>query len=137
MRLLESDQSHFEVETNGTLMPGAAFIEKIDQINVSPKLANSRVPEVKRYQPDTLKKLAKLEKADFKFVLGDQSDLDEVQTIIGEASIKPDHVFLMPQARTLVELEENQHWVAEQAQNAGFRYSDRLHLRLYGAKRGV
>ena len=43
----------------------------------------------------------------------------------------------MPAASSLKELENNQDWVAQAAQEHGYRYSDRLHLRLYGAKRGV
>jgi len=43
----------------------------------------------------------------------------------------------MPKAISVAELEANQSFVAALAQAHGFRYSDRLHLRLFGAKRGV
>lgn len=137
MARLKTETAHFEIETNGTLMPSPDFIKAIHQINISPKLANSGVPKDQRYQPSVLKQLAQLEKTDFKFVVGNQSDLDEIQQIVKQAAINPNRTFIMAQARDLSELETNQGWVAEQAQKAGFRYSDRLHLRLYGAKRGV
>ncbi|HRQ90111.1 MAG TPA: 7-carboxy-7-deazaguanine synthase QueE [Bacteroidia bacterium] len=133
----EGRRPHFEIETNGTLLPGPGFLARIDRLNVSPKLANSRVPEAMRRKPEVLAALAATGKADFKFVIGSQADLDEALVLIAGAEIEPEHVFLMPEALTLAELEANQSTVAAMAQAHGFRYSDRLHLRLYGAKRGV
>ena len=118
-------------------MPGAAFLERIDQLNLSPKLANSGVPEELRLKPAVLSALAATGKADFKFVIGCQADLDEAIALIGDASLPRDRVFLMPKALTVAELAANQGAVAEMALAHGLRYSDRLHLRLYGAKRGV
>ncbi len=129
--------ARFEIETNGTLLPGADFLSKIDQINVSPKLANSGVTGELRDKPDVLRALFETGKADFKFVIGTPADLDEVLSLLAKTSIPPDRVFLMPKALTVAELEANQTHVAALAQDHGFRYSDRLHLRLFGAKRGV
>jgi len=56
---------------------------------------------------------------------------------VEECGIPARNVFLMPRALTVAELEKNQSFTAEAAQSVGFNYSDRLHLRLYGAKRGV
>ncbi len=133
----EGGRPSFEVETNGTLLPGADFLARIDQINVSPKLANSRVPESLRHKPEVLAALAATDKADFKFVIGAPGDLDEVLVLAAAAAMDPERVFLMPAARSPEELESRQGPVAAMAQAHGFRYSDRLHLRLYGAKRGV
>jgi 7-carboxy-7-deazaguanine synthase len=140
MSTLDGDgcaRPHFEIETNGTLLPGPAFLARIDQLNVSPKLANSGVAEELRLKTGTLATLAATGKADFKFVIGSQADLDEVLALIGDASLPCDRVFLMPKALTVAELEANQGTVAAMALAHGLRYSDRLHLRLYGAKRGV
>ncbi len=128
---------HFEIETNGTLAPGPDFLARINQLNVSPKLANSGVAVELRWKPDVLRLLAHCDKADFKFVIGCQEDFSEVQAIVTAADIDPDRVFLMPQARSVAELESRAAWVAALALEHGFRFSDRLHLRLYGAKRGV
>ncbi len=129
--------STFEVETNGTLFPGAAFLERVHQFNVSPKLCNSGVEESRRYFPDVIRSLRDTGKVDFKFVVGDQEDLDEVLRFVGDCEIPTQNIFLMPRALTVAELEKNQSFAAEAAQSKGFKYSDRLHLRLYGAKRGV
>jgi organic radical activating enzyme len=128
---------HFEIETNGTLLPGAAFLDRIDQLNVSPKLANSGVSKELRLKIEVLSSISTTGKADFKFVIGSQADLDEVLALIEAASLPRDRVFLMPKALTVAELEANQGTVAVMALAHGLRYSDRLHLRLYGAKRGV
>lgn len=129
--------STFEIETNGTLFPGSEFLGIVDQINVSPKLANSGVAGELRYKPDVLKNLAASGKADFKFVIGDSEDLNEVLALLRDSAIPGDRIFLMPKALTVNELEENQSHVATLARQHGFRYSDRLHLRLFGARRGV
>jgi len=136
MELLER-QTHFEVETNGTLFPGDAFLSRINQLNVSPKLANSGVAEDDRYKPEVLKDLAFTGKADFKFVIHSDQDFNEAQSIIARAKIPFDRVFLMPQASSMEELLNQQGRVAALALQHGYRFSDRLHLRLYGARRGV
>src|SRR5690606_17173274 len=51
-------ESTFEIESNGTLLPGAEFLERIDQINLSPKLANSGVARELRYRPEVLRTIA-------------------------------------------------------------------------------
>ena len=129
--------SHFEIETNGTLAPGADFLELVSQFNVSPKLSNSGIDRDRRIVPESLAFLAGTGKADFKFVVGDRDDLAELLEIQKDAAIPNDRIFLMPRAATVVELEANQAWVSALASEHGFRYSDRLHLRLFGAKRGV
>ncbi len=129
--------STYEIETNGTLFPGHEFIDRIDQINVSPKLANSGVPEEARSKPAILSQFAEVPKADFKFVVGDEVDLEEIITLLSLVPIAANRIFLMPKANSPAELEANQTPVAAWAQSNGFRYSDRLHLRLFGAKRGV
>ncbi|MCB1077021.1 MAG: 7-carboxy-7-deazaguanine synthase QueE [Verrucomicrobiae bacterium] len=129
--------AYFEIETNGTKWPGEPFIEAVHQFNVSPKLANSGMPNDLRIRPEVLQSLAATGKADFKFVVDSESDLEEVREIVGLANIEPARVFLMPQGRTARDLDERSGWVVEQCLRTGFRYSDRLHLRLFGAKRGV
>lgn len=129
--------AHFEIETNGTLTPGDQFLKLVNQLNVSPKLSNSGIELEKRIVPESLAFLAGTGKADFKFVIGDRDDLAELLQIQEEAAIPNDHVFLMPRANSVEELEANQSWVSTLALEHRFRYSDRLHLRLFGAKRGV
>lgn len=137
LRLMELLAGSFEIETNGTLLPSDEFFERIDQLNVSPKLANSGVERERRLDENVLRALASSGKADFKFVVGSPEDFAEIESLLDSTGIAADRVFLMPEARTPAELEENQGFVSELALAHGLRYSDRLHLRLYGAKRGT
>ena len=128
---------HFEIETNGTLLPGDDFLNEIDQLNISPKLTNSGVPESLCIKPEALTGLAKSTKADFKFVIETEADFAEVRSLISTFEIAADHVFLMPKAISADELEANSGKVADLCKEHGYRFSDRLHIRLFGAKRGV
>lgn len=141
MQRLQSDPEksppHFEIETNGTLFPAPEFVALADQFNVSPKLSGSKVSESKRSHPQILRKFADTGKADFKFVVGSETDLDEVLDIADSANLPSNRIFLMAEAATPEQLEANQHFASEAARKMGVRYSDRLHLRLYRAKRAT
>ncbi|MCB1229963.1 MAG: 7-carboxy-7-deazaguanine synthase QueE [Verrucomicrobiae bacterium] len=129
--------AHFEIETNGTRMPGAKFLEAIDQMNVSPKLSNAGMPRSLRIHEETLRELAASGKADFKFVISEPSDLEEAVEIVELSGSAPERVFLMPQGTSIRQLDERGAWLVSQCQAYGFRYSDRLHVRLFGSRRGV
>ncbi|OYV04731.1 MAG: 7-carboxy-7-deazaguanine synthase QueE [Verrucomicrobiales bacterium VVV1] len=127
----------FEVETNGTLAPTAEFVQAVDQFNVSPKLANSGMDESLRLKPEALKALAATGKAWLKFVLTAPSDLSEIEAIAERVPVSRDRILLMPEGRTVPELDETSAWLADLCRENGYRFSDRLHVRLWGDKRGV
>lgn len=126
----------FEIETNGTHMPGEAFLVAVDQMNVSPKLANSGMAEGLRLKSVVLAGLAATGKAWFKFVVQGEVDITEILEIIRKSGISPESVILMPEGRTVAELDKSAVWLAERSRDLGFRFSDRLHVRLWGDKRG-
>lgn len=127
----------FEVETNGTRTPSPAFAEAVDQFNVSPKLSNSGVKPSLRLVPDTLRFFANSPKAWFKFVIAAKADLDEVLALQKEFPIPASRILLMPEGRTAAELDTTAADIAEHCRTHGFRFCDRLHIRLWGDKRGV
>ncbi|MEI7928834.1 MAG: 7-carboxy-7-deazaguanine synthase QueE [Verrucomicrobiales bacterium] len=127
----------FEVETNGTLAPTAEFAAAVDQFNVSPKLANSGMAEELRLKFEALRSLAATGKAWFKFVLTAPGDLAEIESIVARVPIDRDWILLMPEGRTVPELDETSAWLADLCRENGYRFSDRLHVRLWGDKRGV
>jgi organic radical activating enzyme len=127
----------FEVETNGTRTPSPAFAEAVDQFNVSPKLSNSGVKTSLRLVPDTLRFFASSPKSWFKFVIACMADLDEVLALQNEFSIPASRILLMPEGRTAAELDTTAADIAELCRTHGFRFCDRLHIRLWGDKRGV
>ena len=138
-RLLKERDGRYwiEIETNGTLLPVADLDRHIDQYNVSPKLANSNNPTKLRIKPPVLHFFSKSNKAFFKFVIDSETDLEEVLAIITSYAIPKDRVYLMPQGVTADQLDEKRKWLVEVCKGNGFNYTDRLHIHIWGSKRGV
>lgn len=126
-----------EVETNGTIAPGelAPFVA---QFNVSPKLASSGNEGLVTIRPDVLRSFAAPGLGAFaKFVLTNPEDLVEVDCIVAAAGFRPERVILMPQGVTAADLNERGRWLAVACVERGYRFSTRLHILLWGDKRGV
>ncbi len=133
-----SDPDHFfEVETNGTRMPSDAFVLEIGRFNVSPKLTNSGMDARLRIVPDVLAGFAATPQAWFKFVVSSEADLDEVMALVSAHGLPLQRILLMPEGRDVAELDKVAPWLAERCRDLGVRFSDRLHIRLWGDKRGV
>lgn len=127
----------FEVETNGTRVPECELAENIDQFNVSPKLANSQVPKSQRIVDKSMMYFASQPNAYFKFVVDSSQDIEEVDQLVSAYSIESRRVLLMPQGTSSKVLREKGPALVEVCKARGFRFSDRLHVHLYGDKRGV
>lgn len=126
-----------EVETNGTLIPKPEFAALVAQFNVSPKLANSAQPLDIREKPAALTWFAACGTANFKFVCDTADDIAEILALAEKYAIPPNRISLMPQGTTGAELDERGRWLVELCKQYRFRYSDRLHARLWGNRRGV
>lgn len=127
----------FEVETNGTLVPTPEFEAQIDQYNVSPKLENSNNPRKLREKPAVYRAFAQNPKAHFKFVVAEKNDLAEVLEIVHRYEIPSEKVWLMPEGSTRQTLARRRMWLVEVCKTHGFRYTDRLHVQIWGSKKGV
>lgn len=127
----------FEVETNGTLMPLPEFDAAIDQYNVSPKLDNSGNSRKLRERPAVYRFFAENPKANFKFVVADPADLREVLDLIGRYPIPAEKIWLMPEGSSRPLLARRRKWLVEICKAYGFRYSDRMHVQIWGSKKGV
>lgn len=127
----------FEVETNGTLAPTPELEAQIDQYNVSPKLENSNNPRKLREKPAVYRTFAQNPKAHFKFVIAEKNDLAEVLELIQRYEIPSEKVWLMPEGSTRQILARRQMWLVEVCKTHGFRYTDRLHVQIWGSKKGV
>jgi organic radical activating enzyme len=128
---------HVEVETNGTVAPPPAIDALIDQYNVSPKLAHSGNPAALALAPDRLTAWAKDPRALFKFVVASPDDLDEVRDLAQTYDILPERLFVMPEGTDTATLRARSRWLSEAAMQAGWRFTDRLHIHLYGDTRGT
>lgn len=127
----------FEVETNGTRLPIPEFEALIDQYNVSPKLENSGNSRQLREKAPVLKYFSGNKKANFKFVLAGEKDLQEVLHLVEKYRMLPEKVWLMPEGSSAAVLSERRIWLIELCKQYGFRYSDRLHIHIWGSKKGV
>ncbi|HJL05673.1 MAG TPA: 7-carboxy-7-deazaguanine synthase QueE [Polyangiaceae bacterium LLY-WYZ-15_(1-7)] len=123
-----------EVETAGTLPPE---LEGVAQWNVSPKLASSGNPLDKRWRPDVLRAFARREDAVFKFVIASEADLEELRARVSELALPPERVWLMPEGTDAATLAERGRALSEVCVQEGWRLGWRLHVSLWGDRRGV
>ncbi len=126
-----------EIETNGTVAPHPQLDPYVAQYNVSPKLAHSgNAPELAQVSA-RLQAFAREPKAWFKFVIAEPEDLSEVLALQQSYVIPADHIYLMPLGTDSATLRSRQRWLAPLAASHGFRFSDRLHIHLFGDTRGT
>lgn len=127
----------FEVESNGTIVPTAEFDALINQYNISPKLANSANAQALREKPKAYQFFVGSPKAHFKFVIAEKQDLEEVLELANRYSIPAEKVWLMPEATSRPALSKKRQWLVEVCKEHSFRYTDRLHVEIWGSKKGV
>ena len=123
-----------EIETAGTIAPTMAD-GLVDQWNVSPKLANSGNPVERRYKPDVLRAFEATGNAIFKFVVCELSDLDEVGAMVEECGLG--EVWIMPEGTDAATLERRSAELAEEVITRGWNLTTRLHILVWGDRRGV
>jgi 7-carboxy-7-deazaguanine synthase len=123
-----------EVETNGTVAPPPQLARLVTAFNVSPKLANSGVAESERIRPAALAALRATGRAVFKFVVTSPADLDEVAVLAGEHRLEP--VYVMPEGTTAEVVLTRMRELAEPVLAHGFHLTPRLHILLWGDRRG-
>ena len=126
-----------EIETNGTLAPPAELDAVLDQYTVSPKLESSAVERSLRLRPEALSFFAASAKSVFKFVVAGQHDVAQVEEIVAAHGIDRDRVYLMPKASSTEQLAALGPSVAAACLAGGYRFSDRLHIHLFGNRPGV
>ena len=122
-----------EVETAGIAVPPDL---PVDQWNVSLKLAHSGVPLARRLASPAIERFRDLG-AWFKFVVGDERDLDEVLAIQSRHALPSDRILLMPLGLRREEQQALMPDVISWCTRHGFRFSPRLHILVWGPRRGV
>ncbi len=122
-----------EVETAGTIAPPRVAV---DQWNVSLKLAHSGVAEPRRLRDHPIGCFRDLG-AWFKFVVDTESDLEEVLAIQARWGLPSGRIVLMPLGMRREEQQARMPAVIDWSRRHGFRFSPRLHLLIWGPKRGV
>ena len=131
---------HITIETAGTVYAAVTC----DLMSISPKLSNSTPQgrwaaqhERLRIQPDILQRLTSAYEYQLKFVVASPQDLPEIQSLLEQIGAERGKVILMPEGTEAPLLRERALWLVEICKREGFRYSPRLHIDLYGNRRGV
>ena len=135
---------HITVETAGTVFHPVAC----DLMSISPKLENSTPQEREggrwaaqherlRYQPEVLKQLMSEYDYQLKFVVASPGDMKEIGAMLEETGADRSRVVLMAEGTTPDVILERAAWLTEICKREGFRYSPRLHIDLWGNRRGV
>ena len=139
VELTERLNMHITIETAGTVYHPV----RCDLMSISPKLANStpegtfeRQHDRLRHQPAVLKQLMQYP-YQLKFVMVSETDLAEIARILDETNADRSRVVLMPEGTDSATLAERGRSIAEICKREGFRYSPRLHVDLWGNRRGV
>ncbi len=142
--LAERLKQHITIETAGTV---DAHV-RCDLMSISPKLANS-TPRTRdngrwadqherlRYQPEILRRLIQLYPYQLKFVITEPGDVQQVNAIVSEIGASRSRVVLMAEGVDAATLAERGRWLADIAKQEGFRMTPRLHIDLWGNRRGV
>jgi 7-carboxy-7-deazaguanine synthase len=131
---------HITIETAGTVFAPVAC----DLMSISPKLANSTPAgewaerhERLRIQPDVVRRLMAEYDYQLKFVIAQPEDMVEVRDLVREFGADAGKVILMPEGIDAGVLRERGVWLAEICKGEGFRFSPRLHVELWGNRRGT
>jgi 7-carboxy-7-deazaguanine synthase len=135
---------HITIETAGTVWAPVAC----DLMSISPKLANSTplereggrwaaMHERLRQQPDVVRRLMAEYVYQLKFVVAAPGDMEEVERLIDNVQADRSRVVLMPEGVDAITLSERGRWLVEICKERGYRFSPRLHVMLWGNRRGV
>jgi 7-carboxy-7-deazaguanine synthase len=142
-KLKELDH-HVTIETAGTVFEPVAC----DLMSISPKLSNSTPVheeggrwaaqhERTRLNMDVLKLLTQGYPYQLKFVVQSEDDVPEIREIVNELGADGSRVLLMPEGRDAQTLAEHSRWVVEVCKNLNYRFCPRMHIEIWGDKRGV
>ncbi|MEU3342340.1 7-carboxy-7-deazaguanine synthase QueE [Streptomyces sp. NPDC006668] len=135
LRAAAEDGRHIEIETNGTLAPLPEVVDTGARFNVSPKLAHSGDPEARRLVPESLAALAAVPGTAFKFVCRSAADLDEVADVVDRYGTTP--VWVMPEGQTPDDVQRHLMALGNAVVERGWNLTTRMHVAVWGDRRGV
>ena len=142
---LKRNGAHITIETAATLYKPLAG----DLISMSPKLANSTpwkksqgrfasAHDRRRLNYAVMQKYIAGYDYQLKFVVDRQKDLDEVRSVVEKLpNVDAAKVMLMAQGIKQEELVRKDRWIVESCKQFGYSYTPRLHIQLFGNRRGT
>ena len=138
---------HITIETAATVAPEGIAC---DLASLSPKLKSSgpdarlddawrQKHEALRWQPAVVRAWLDNFGYQLKFVVSQADDVNEIETMLAGLArdIPRAKVLLMPEGTTVETLRARAGWLGELCKSRGYRYAPRLHVELYGNKRGT
>jgi 7-carboxy-7-deazaguanine synthase len=144
---LKISGKHITIETAATVPPNGIAC---DLASLSPKMSNS-TPTLEQAGPwrdrheKTRSNIAVIAEwlgscpFQLKFVVSSPEGLAEIEALLSDlpSPVAPHKVLLMPQGITSEELAMRSAWLVDVCKRRGYRYCNRLHIDLFGNKRGT
>jgi len=142
---LKAEGFHITIETAATIFKPVAC----DLMSLSPKLENSTpwkrddgrfawMHEQRRLDLAVIGEFIERYDYQLKFVAERESDFGEIEDILEKlGGVERARVLVMPQGQTREELHMRGPWIVELCKRHGFTYCPRLHIELWGNKRGT
>ena len=138
---------HITIETAATILPEGI---PCDLASLSPKLRNSTPDaavaggwrdrhEKRRLQPEVIRDWIHNYNYQLKFVVASENDLEEIQDLLAGvgAEIAPAKVLLMPEGTDVETIRKRSLRLIDICKQYGYRYCDRLQIRLFGNTKGT
>lgn len=131
------------IETNGTIYRDdikGAFL------SISPKLISSyaqaeevhkRLHTQNNHFKENIKNYIQNYEHQIKFVVNDEQDLNEIYKVQKECGIENKNILLMPQGITVKQLKDKSKWLFDECIKYGYTYAPRMHIDIFGDKRGI
>jgi organic radical activating enzyme len=131
--------SWVEVETNGTIIPDSFLLNNVDLWNISPKREADMIKK-ESTTPNILSIINEVESLEdyiVKFVVEDEADWDFVERIQERYEIEKERIWVMPKSFFNERDDSLRIEVYEESLKRQYNYSPRLHVMLFGNKKGV
>jgi 7-carboxy-7-deazaguanine synthase len=142
---LKRQDKHITIETAATILKPVMC----DLMSLSPKLANStpwrraggqfaQMHERRRLNLPVIEKYLASYDYQLKFVVDRQQDFGEIGAILKQLKrVDPTRVMIMAQGTTPRDLRRKAKWIVEACKQYGYSYTPRLHIELFGNRRGT
>ena len=142
---LKTAGAHVTIETAATIFKPVSC----DLVSMSPKLSNSTpwqkqngrfaaMHDQHRLNYNVVQQFIEGYDYQLKFVVDREQDFAEVRQIVDVLkNVDTSRVLIMAQARNRRQLHQKSRWIVELCKKFGYGYSPRLHIELYGNRRGI
>ena len=142
---LKREGAHITIETAATIFKPVAC----DLISMSPKLANSmprkrekgkfaKMHEERRLNFGVMQEFLASYDYQLKFVVERRQDFTEIRNLLDRLDgVDCTRVLVMAQGKTSAELRRKAKWIVELCKGHGYGFTPRLHIDLFGNRRGT